>query len=184
MSFSVCLGWLFRQAWEILLKNVGSNGWKSGFEVQLSLVNNYFAPYHAEFGYARKALPLGDAQSRRKDASVGVKALGSVGRHQTGFLVTFSFLSQGWHFAKESKLMLVIAFKTWNMITNFLPHWSLHCIREHNFFSYVCTVPSMRGNFLGGTRELRRQEVEQSVTNYESEMPAFERALLSLNWAL
>lgn len=77
--------------------------------------------------------------------------------------------------------MLGIAFKTQNIITNFLPHWSLHCIREHNFFSYVCTVPSVRRNFLGDTQALRRQEVEQSVTNNESEMPAFERALLSLH---
>ena len=55
---------------------------------------------------------MGDAQSRKKDAAVGMKALRSIGRHQTGFLVTFSFLSRGWDFAKKNKLMLGIAFKT------------------------------------------------------------------------
>lgn len=66
----------------------------------------------AEFGYERKALLLGDGRSRKKDATLGMKSLRSVGRHQTGFLVTSSFLSRGWDFAKKNKFMLGIAFKT------------------------------------------------------------------------
>lgn len=44
--------------------------------------------------------------------------------------------------------LLGIASRTWNIITNFLPDWSLHCIREHTLVSSACTVPSMRMNFL------------------------------------
>lgn len=63
-----------------------------GSWVQLSSLNNYFCIF-AEFGYERKALLLGDAQSWKKGAVVGMKALRSVGRHQTGVLVTCSLLS-------------------------------------------------------------------------------------------
>lgn len=112
------------------------------------------------------------------------KALRSLGRHQARDSVTCIFLSLDCDFVKENKSVLGIAFRTWNIITNFLPDWSLHCIRQHNLLSYVCTVPSMRMNFVGGAWALQRQEVEQSVTNNETEMPAFERALLSLHQAL
>lgn len=66
----------------------------------------------------------------------------------------------------------------------------ISCLTGHSIvsgnmtFFQVFTVPSMRGNFLGDTWALRRQEVEQPVTNNKSEMPAFERALLSLHRAL
>lgn len=51
-------------------------------------------------------------------------------------------------------------------------------------YIFVCTVPFTKESFLDDTWVLRRQEVEQSVTNNESEMPAFERALLSLHRVL
>lgn len=65
-----------------------------------------------EFGYERKVLLLGDAQSWKKGPDVDMKALRSVGRHQTAFLMTCRSLSQGWDSAKKNKLMLGIVFKT------------------------------------------------------------------------
>lgn len=147
----------------------------SSFHSKQLLFTLYLILVMEERCYLYKMLRAG-----RKILMWAWRPLRSVGRHQTGFswLLALS-LKAGWDLGKKNNSVLGIGFQTRNIITNFLSHWPLHCIR--GCFSHARTNPSMRENFLGDTWALWRQEVEQSVTNNESEMPAFERALLSLH---